>query len=132
MELQRKLLVVATLACFIAGAAATRDPPGLNLMARIEAEGGLVECWNALKEIKSCSNEIVLYFMNGSADIGPACCQAVGLVTHHCWPAMLTTLGFTPEECNMLRGYCDAASSSGPAPSPAATPPLAASVVVVV
>lgn len=73
-------------------------------------------------ELKSCSNEIVLYFTNGEADIGPDCCCAITVITHNCWPAMLTSLGFTPEEGHYLRGYCDAAAAaSTPALAPAAS-----------
>ncbi|KAM1074343.1 hypothetical protein EV1_019064 [Malus domestica] len=96
-----------------------------------EGNGGLVDCWNALAELKSCSNEVVLFFLNGQADIGPDCCQAIATITRHCWPAMLTSIGFTTEEGNILLGYCDAAASatttnsSAPASSPlaAATTP---------
>ncbi|XP_052206878.1 egg cell-secreted protein 1.4-like [Diospyros lotus] len=122
------LFLVAIIMCFAANstaAAAARDLPvqpaavlGFNLTARLETDGGLMGCWNAMAEIKSCSNEIVLFFINGETDIGPACCQAISMITHHCWPAMLTALGFTLEEGDVLRGYCDA--SSGPAPSPSA------------
>ncbi|KAJ6754731.1 hypothetical protein OIU79_027363 [Salix purpurea] len=83
-----------------------------NLSARLEEEGSLVECWSALVEIKSCTNEIVLFFMNGEADIGPDCCRAIHTITHNCWPAMFTSLGFTNEEGNILRGYCDASPPS--------------------
>ena len=65
------------------------------------------------------SNEIVVFFLNGQTDIGPDCCRAISIVTHHCWPAMLTSLGFTAEEGNILRGYCDAEASV-----PSTAPPL--------
>ncbi|KAK9282792.1 hypothetical protein L1049_011013 [Liquidambar formosana] len=106
----------------MANATATRElpiKPGFNLGARLEASGGMVDCWNALLELKSCTNEIVVFFMNGQADIGPGCCRAITMITHNCWPTMLTSLGFTLEEGNVLRGYCDASSG------PVASPPLA-------
>ncbi|OMO55910.1 hypothetical protein CCACVL1_26923 [Corchorus capsularis] len=108
--------------------AAVAAAAGHNLAARLdEAGGGLIECWNALNELKSCTNEIVLFFINGQTDIGPDCCRAIEIITRNCWPAMLTSLGFTPEEGNILRGYCDA-SSGGPAPgstaAPYASPPV--------
>ncbi|XP_019237024.1 PREDICTED: egg cell-secreted protein 1.4-like [Nicotiana attenuata] len=89
-------------------------------------EGSILECWNAHGEIKSCTNEIVAYFTIGKIDIDLPCCQAISVITHHCWPTMLSTLGFTPEQTNILRGYCDASksattnvsSNSTPAPSP--------------
>ncbi|KAK0605941.1 hypothetical protein LWI29_032437 [Acer saccharum] len=94
--------------------------PGHNLVARLEASGGLVECWNALLEVKSCSNEIILFFLNGQANIGPDCCRSIAIITRNCLPVMLTSLGFTAEEGNILRGYCDAS------PSPMAVAPLPA------
>ncbi|KAL9448248.1 hypothetical protein AB3S75_015676 [Citrus x aurantiifolia] len=86
-----------------------------DLATRLEASGGLTECWNALMKLKSCSNEIVIFFLNSQADIGPDCCRAIDIITRNCWPAMFTSLGFTTEEGNILRGYCDA--SSAPSPS---------------
>ena len=38
--------------------------PSYDLATRLEASGGLTECWNALMELKSCSNEIVIFFLN--------------------------------------------------------------------
>ncbi|CAK9161235.1 unnamed protein product [Ilex paraguariensis] len=111
--------LLLTITCFIANSTSAREllpgQQGFDLKARPEANGNLVECLSALKEIKSCSDEIVIFFTNGTTDIGPPCCQAVKMITHQCWPAMLTALGFTQDECYILRGYCDAAS--GPAPS---------------
>ncbi|XVE86612.1 hypothetical protein DITRI_Ditri18aG0048000 [Diplodiscus trichospermus] len=107
------LLVSATAAREIS----TYSKRGHNLAARLEASGGLVECWNTLKELKSCTNEIFMNFINGQTDIGPDCCRAIEVITRNCWPAMLTFLGFTSKEGNILRGYCDA--PSGPAVPPA-------------
>ncbi|TMW84460.1 hypothetical protein EJD97_025168 [Solanum chilense] len=94
-------------------------------------QGSIMDCFNALAEIKSCTNEIVAYFTIGTIDIDLPCCQAIFVITHHCWPSMLTTLGFTLEETNMLRGYCDAThhnvvsrNNFGPAPSPLVLPNL--------
>ncbi|KAL5820599.1 hypothetical protein ACOSQ3_022481 [Xanthoceras sorbifolium] len=89
------------------------------LIANTAASGGQAECWNALLEIKSCSNEIILFFLNGQADIGSDCCRAIAIITRNCLPAMLTSLGFTAEEGNILRGYCDAS------PAPVAVAPVA-------
>lgn len=80
----------------------------------------LGDCWNAITEIKSCANEIVEYFKNGTTDIGTPCCQAIKVIALHCWPAMLTALGFTSDQYNVLVGYCDA--SAAPAPSPSVVP----------
>ncbi|GAY65810.1 hypothetical protein CUMW_243920 [Citrus unshiu] len=66
-------------------------------------------------ELKSCSNEIIILFLNVQADISPDCCHTIDIITRNCWLAMLTSLGFTVEEGNIVRGYCDA--SSAPSPS---------------
>ncbi|EOA29038.1 hypothetical protein CARUB_v10025293mg, partial [Capsella rubella] len=99
--------------------------------------GGLMQCWDALYELKSCTNEIVLFFLNGETKLGHAineyclnhfaittllsapagCCNAVDVITNDCWPAMLTSLGFTSEETNVLRGFCQS-PTPGAAPSP--------------
>ncbi|GAY69264.1 hypothetical protein CUMW_270540 [Citrus unshiu] len=38
--------------------------PGYDLVTRLEASGGLTEYWNVLMELKSCSNEIVIFFLS--------------------------------------------------------------------
>ncbi|KAK9225299.1 hypothetical protein WN943_010340 [Citrus x changshan-huyou] len=65
-------------------------------------------------ELKSCSNEIVIFFLNSQADIGPDCCRAIDIITRNCWHAMFISLEFTAEEGNILRGYCDAFSAPSP------------------
>ncbi|XP_011624455.1 egg cell-secreted protein 1.3-like [Amborella trichopoda] len=70
--------------------------------------GGLMECWDALSELRACSTEIILFFMNGEAYLGQGCCMGVRTITHHCWPSMFTLLGFTAEEGDILRAYCNA------------------------
>ncbi|CAN6900865.1 hypothetical protein Bca4012_096288 [Brassica carinata] len=97
---------------------ATADPN--NIAARLNG-GGLMECWDALYELKSCTNEIVLFFLNGETKLGDGCCHAVDVITINCWPSMLTSLGFTSEETNVLRGFCQSSPNHGgstPAPSP--------------
>ncbi|KAK9189799.1 hypothetical protein WN943_018398 [Citrus x changshan-huyou] len=87
---------------------------GYNLTTRLEVSGGLMKYQNALMELKSCSNEIVIFFLNSQVDIGPDCCRAFDIITYNCWPAMLTSLGFIAEEGNILRGYCDVSSAPSP------------------
>ncbi|XP_026458055.1 egg cell-secreted protein 1.2-like [Papaver somniferum] len=72
--------------------------PGHNLAARINADdggAGMVECWKALYELRSCTNEIILFFMDGEMYLGLECCRAIRIITHDCWPSMLTSVGFT-------------------------------------
>ncbi|WMV26776.1 hypothetical protein MTR67_020161 [Solanum verrucosum] len=63
-------------------------------------------CWNALFELKSCTNEIILFFFNGESYLGKDCCRAIRTITYNCWPSMLSSVGFTAEEVDILRGYC--------------------------
>lgn len=111
-------LFLLTFACFVAHGTATRD------LLMKSAEYDLVgSCLNFLMELKSCSNEIVLFFTNGTttttqADIGPNCCCAITAITHNCWLGIITSLGFTPQDGHYLRDYCDASASS-PALAPA-------------
>ncbi|RZC55249.1 hypothetical protein C5167_014110 [Papaver somniferum] len=94
--------------------------PGHNLAARINADDGasMVECWNALYELRSCTNEIILFFMDGEMYLGLECCRAIRIITRECWPSMLTSVGFTAQEGDILRGYCDAPHSAAPRSSP--------------
>ncbi|KAH9680254.1 Egg cell-secreted protein 1.4 [Citrus sinensis] len=88
--------------------------PSYDLTTRLEVSGGLTECWNALMELKSCSNEIVIFFFNSQAYIGLDCCRAIDIISRSYWLAMLTSLGFTAEEGNILRSYCNASSAPSP------------------
>ncbi|KAI3894512.1 hypothetical protein MKW92_030331, partial [Papaver armeniacum] len=36
---------------------------------------------------------------------------AIRIITRECWPSMLASVGFTAEEGDILRGYCDATHS---------------------
>lgn len=124
------ILLLATFTYFITYSDATRELPkpnqqqSFNLKALTvhdgtsnSTNGTLDNCWNAIAEIKSCGNEITAYFTNGTIDIGLPCCQAIKMITLHCWPAMLSVLGITPDQCNILVGYCDASAAAFPAPS---------------
>ncbi|XBH56612.1 hypothetical protein VPH35_078399 [Triticum aestivum] len=63
----------------------------------------------------SCTGEIILFFLNGEAYLGPGCCRAICVIEQRCWAAdlMLSVIGFTPEEGDMLKGYCDAGDDGG-------------------
>ncbi|MCL7039965.1 hypothetical protein MKW94_010414 [Papaver nudicaule] len=96
-------------------------PIGHNLAARINGEddgAGMAECWSALYELRSCTNEIILFFMDGEMYLGIECCRAIRIITRECWPSMLTSVGFTAEEGDILKSYCDASHSAPPRSSP--------------
>ncbi|XP_004289397.1 PREDICTED: egg cell-secreted protein 1.4-like [Fragaria vesca subsp. vesca] len=115
------MTLIASLIMSASNATATRKLSA-GIKTSGEGEGGLVGCGNALVEVKSCSQEIVVYFLNGKADIGTDCCKAIATVTRHCWPTMLTSLGFTEEQGDILRGYCDAAAAVITTTAPVAAP----------
>ncbi|PIN26895.1 hypothetical protein CDL12_00344 [Handroanthus impetiginosus] len=88
--------------------------PGLHnlIHPRIpDLEIHAMDCWTALYKIRSCSNETVAYFSNGAIDITPSCCQAITVITHNCWAAVLSVLGYGLDQANITRGYCDAVAS---------------------
>uniref|UniRef100_A0ACD5XJK0 Uncharacterized protein n=1 Tax=Avena sativa TaxID=4498 RepID=A0ACD5XJK0_AVESA len=108
------LVLVATTAPSAAGArpattsARVVDARAAKRLAeRLEGDG---PCWESLMDIKSCTGEIILFFLNGEAYLGPGCCRAIRVIEQRCWAAdtMLSVIGFTPEEGDMLKGYCEA------------------------
>ncbi|ESW31795.1 hypothetical protein PHAVU_002G268400 [Phaseolus vulgaris] len=103
MALKYGILLLMVLAWFVVDGTATRE--------------NMVECWSNLTELKSCSSEIMHFFINGEADIGPNCCCAITVITHNCWPSMLTSLGYTYQEALYILEYCEDA-----APTPALPP----------
>ncbi|GMI93168.1 hypothetical protein HRI_002986100 [Hibiscus trionum] len=132
MALRVSFHLLVLVCCLLASVTSARQlsssiKPGGTLAARLDDNRGLSECWNALNELKSCTDEIILFFVNGRTDIDADCCRAIEVITRNCWPTMITSLGFTSEEGNILRGYCDVSISTGPVPIPALAPaPVAA------
>ncbi|CAN6306958.1 unnamed protein product [Urochloa humidicola] len=109
-------------------------PPLAGLAQRLEGEGSQ-QCWEALVEVKSCTGEIILYLLKGEAYLGPGCCRAIRVIEQSCWAAdaMLSAIGFTPEEGDMLKGYCDAGDDNnvnGGGEQHGAPPPAASGGVV--
>lgn len=147
MPFLRTLILLVFALAFLTVSTTSRDLPPLHgaaasdLEARLlaaagyfgEDGGGIMDCWNALLELRSCSSEIVLFFINGESYIGLDCCRAIRVITRHCWTNMLSSLGFTTEESEILRGYCDAetAAVSPPQPPPLPFTPAAAPAVPV-
>lgn len=66
-----------------------------------------IDCWASMFELQSCTGEVIQFFGDGETYLGPGCCQAIRVIEHHCWPDMMTTLGFTTDEGDVLQGYCD-------------------------
>ncbi|KAE8662825.1 egg cell-secreted protein 1.4-like [Hibiscus syriacus] len=121
-DLFHPLVLVSCLLASVAFARQLSIPgkPGHILAPRLDDNQGFAECWNALNELKSCTDEIILFLVDGHTDIDSECCRSIEIVTRNCWPTILTSLGFTYEESNILRGYCDASPGPGPATAAAA------------
>ena len=95
-----------------------------SLAARLHADDdSSSKCWESLLELQACTGEVVLFFLNSETHLGAGCCQAIQTIEHQCWPAMLTSIGFTAEEGDILQGYCDATTSSSAPPPPPPPPP---------
>ncbi|KAI3833629.1 hypothetical protein MKW98_021539 [Papaver atlanticum] len=76
---------------------------GHNLAARINGEDG---------------GAGMRYMSYDQMYLGIECCRAIRIITPECWLSMLTSVGFTAEEGDILRGYCDASHSTTPISSP--------------
>ncbi|EMS54979.1 hypothetical protein TRIUR3_33632 [Triticum urartu] len=122
-------LLLLQVAATASAATTTNFVRAADLAERLE--GAVTrKCWEALLDIRSCTGEIILFFLNGEAYLGPGCCRAIRVIEQRCWAAdlMLSVIGFTPEEGDMLKGYCDAGDDdngphhsvggSSPAPPP--------------
>ncbi|KAF7129313.1 hypothetical protein RHSIM_Rhsim10G0143700 [Rhododendron simsii] len=123
-----KLLFPILLTFFTASAVTARQqqphysPTSLPTRLKLDANSGGGEgsnkCWDSLSQLQSCTNEVVLFFLNGETYLGPSCCDAIRTIEDQCWPAMLGSIGFTAEEGGILRGYCDAAGFVSTLPPP--------------
>ncbi|KAL1215441.1 Egg cell-secreted protein 1.5 [Cardamine amara subsp. amara] len=86
-----------------------------TLAADNSGAGDLLDCWNAALKLKSCTDEIVEFFLSSTGTTEPAlsggidkdCCGAIRLIEKECWSVMFTSLGLTTMEGNNLREYCD-------------------------
>lgn len=80
-----------------------------------EGSGSVDDCWKAIADIQSCSNEYELFLSKTTSDIDDSCCQPIELITRECYHDMLTNLGFNLNESRALLGYCDDQSAPAPA-----------------
>ncbi|GAB2254189.1 hypothetical protein Droror1_Dr00021998 [Drosera rotundifolia] len=96
---------------------------GQSLEARLKVDDEeSTDCWGSLFELQACTGEVIQFFYNGETQLGANCCRAIHVIEHNCWPAMMSSLGFSTEESAILRGYCDAEEDEGDTSSP---PPVA-------
>lgn len=128
MAITSHLIFKALLLLSVASTAAVARPLSAKstLLARLKLDGegdDISECWESLFQLQSCTGEVILFFMNGETYLGPSCCRAIRIVERKCWPAVLGSLGFTADESDVLRGYCDVEDDDGEEAAPDAQPP---------
>ncbi|KAL4569243.1 hypothetical protein LXL04_024879 [Taraxacum kok-saghyz] len=101
--------------------------PSPTLLEELNAgqDGESTGCWDSLFELQSCTGEIVLFFLNGETYLGMGCCKAIEKIEKKCCPSLLGSFGFTNEEGDILRGYCDTSGDNGDLPT-SAPPPVKA------
>nr|CAD1835298.1 unnamed protein product [Ananas comosus var. bracteatus] len=80
------LLAATSLATVPAPTSSEARPVGpIGLSARLQSDG-MKQCWDSLVELRSCTGEVILFFLNGETYLGPSCCRAIRVIEHHCWP----------------------------------------------
>nr|ANC95022.1 EG1L1 [Phalaenopsis aphrodite subsp. formosana] len=116
MAFLRILLLLLLLAITASCIDARRFGPPSPGIAERQQEDETWQCWEALIELRSCSGEVILFFLNGETYLGPSCCRAIRVIEKRCWAAdaLLAVLGFTAQEGDVLRGYCEAAVEAPP------------------
>ncbi|XP_054817568.1 egg cell-secreted protein 1.1-like [Prosopis cineraria] len=86
-----------------------------SLAARLKLEAESVTCWDSLFELQACSGEVITFFLSGETYLGHGCCQAIKkVIGQDCWPNIMSSLGFTNEEGDILEGYCDESLHNSP------------------
>lgn len=111
---------------FMATARPLMDNPigsHLNLSSRLKLDEES-NCWDSLFQLQACTGEVILFFVNGETYLGHGCCEAIKTIEHQCWPALLGSLGFTTQETDILKGYCDEADQVHSPPSPPSPPSI--------
>ncbi|XP_062021484.1 egg cell-secreted protein 1.1-like [Rosa rugosa] len=89
-----------------------------NFAFRLKLDEESSNCWDSLFQLQACTGEVILFFFNGETYLGHGCCEAIKTIEHQCWPALLGSLGFTTQETDILKGYCDGADQIHTPPSP--------------
>ena len=90
---------------FLAMAGPLNSPSTLATRLKLDNQNNW---WESLFELQSCNGEAILFFLKGETYLGSNCCRAIRIIQHECWPTMMSSLGFTKQEGDILFGYCDA------------------------
>lgn len=118
------LFILTCLLVFAFSSMAESTPnPTVSLATRLKVEGNASECWGSLFQLQACSSEIITFFLNGKIHLSPKCCHSIDIIQHKCWPTLLSSLGYTVEEGNILEVYCDTTGSKPPTPPSPPLPP---------
>ncbi|KAL5726992.1 hypothetical protein ACHQM5_000230 [Ranunculus cassubicifolius] len=115
MENSLKRLFFLTLLLLSVQARTTPSSRASTLATRLQLDNSY-KCWESLFELRACTGEVILFFINGETYLGPNCCRAIRVIEHQCWPSMLSSIGFTEKEGDILRDYCDSTDSAPPSP----------------
>ncbi|CAA7396898.1 unnamed protein product [Spirodela intermedia] len=123
------LIACSTLFAAAAVNAARPSPqyrgPGMAAV-RLQADD-MAECWNSLLELRACTGEVILFFLNGDTNLGPGCCNSVRIIEHCCSLIVrLDSSGSTADEGDTVTSYCVALDSTLPLPPAAPSPVLLA------
>lgn len=110
------VLLFLTLTCCMAYTSATSkhpQPAGEVNQTSSASAAKIYNCLNTITNLGSCADEIIGFFAKGTIDhISMPCRREINLITRQCWPALFTALGITPEECNIIVGFCQPSSGS--------------------
>ncbi|XP_047328703.1 egg cell-secreted protein 1.2-like [Impatiens glandulifera] len=71
-----------------------------------EGNGTSYLCWESMFELRSCTGEMVSFFLNGETYLGTECCRAIETIQRHCWPSLFGSIGYTTQESDILYDYC--------------------------
>ncbi|KAI9115823.1 hypothetical protein K1719_013492 [Acacia pycnantha] len=115
------ILIALIITATVGEARTLSDPPVASrrptssLAARLKLEAESMTCWDSLFELQACSGEVITFFVSGETYLGRGCCLAITKVLgQDCWPNIMSSLGFTNEEGDILEGYCDESLHNSP------------------
>lgn len=72
-------------------------------------------CWDNLRGIRGCVEEVAASRRSGQIKISPQCCEAFMAIADTCWPKMFPFNPFFPPQ---IKNYCMKQGQLSPLPSP--------------
>jgi len=125
-----KLFVIISLSTIVTATSLSSTKTLASRLESFDGSGPNNKCWETMLELQHCTGDIVTFFLNGQTHLGSGCCNALLTIAQECWGNLLTSLGLTTEEAEILRGFCSRVASvnnsllpsitvDAPAPAPA-------------